>query len=103
MKDLGLLGYFLGIVVSHQPSGIFLSQSNYASKIIEHAGMASCKPSAIPVDTMQKLSTSYNTPYEDPSPYRSLAGALQYFTFTRPDISYAVQQVCFCWNKMCSI
>ncbi|GKD56091.1 ribonuclease H-like domain-containing protein [Tanacetum coccineum] len=25
---------------------------------------------------------------------RSLAGALQYLTFTRPDISYAVQQVC---------
>ena len=26
--------------------------------------------------------------------YRSLAGALQYLTITRPDISYAVQQVC---------
>nr|GEU50481.1 ribonuclease H-like domain-containing protein [Tanacetum cinerariifolium] len=26
--------------------------------------------------------------------YRSLAGGLQYLTFTRPDISYAVQQVC---------
>jgi len=24
----------------------------------------------------------------------SLAGALQYLTFTRPDIAYAVQQVC---------
>ncbi|GJR93545.1 ribonuclease H-like domain-containing protein [Tanacetum coccineum] len=30
----------------------------------------------------------------DPTLYRSLAGALQYLTFTRPDISYAVQQVC---------
>lgn len=26
--------------------------------------------------------------------YRSLAGALQYMTLTRPDISYAVQQIC---------
>jgi hypothetical protein len=26
--------------------------------------------------------------------FRSLAGALQYLTFTRPDIAYAVQQVC---------
>ena len=26
--------------------------------------------------------------------YRSLAGALQYATLTRPDIAYAVQQVC---------
>lgn len=31
---------------------------------------------------------------EDPTLYHSLAGALQYLTFTRPDISYAVQQVC---------
>ena len=30
----------------------------------------------------------------DASDYRSLAGALQYLTFTRPDIAYAVQQVC---------
>ncbi|XP_050889767.1 uncharacterized mitochondrial protein AtMg00810-like [Lathyrus oleraceus] len=56
--------------------------------------MASCKPSATPVDTKQKLNTSSDTSYEDPSLYRNIAGALQYLTFTRPDISYVVQQVC---------
>jgi hypothetical protein len=30
----------------------------------------------------------------DPTVYRSLAAALQYLTFTRPDITYAVQQIC---------
>lgn len=94
MKDLGPLSYFLGIAVSRHPGGLFLSQSTYASEILERAGMTSCKPTATPVDTKQKLSTSSGTAYEDPSLYRSLAGALQYLTFTRPDISYAVQQVC---------
>jgi hypothetical protein len=33
-------------------------------------------------------------PIRDSTAYRSLAGAHQYLTFTRPDIAYAVQQVC---------
>nr|GEZ41511.1 ribonuclease H-like domain-containing protein [Tanacetum cinerariifolium] len=33
-------------------------------------------------------------PVSDPTLYRNLAGALQYLTFIRPDLSYAVQQVC---------
>ncbi|XP_050888884.1 uncharacterized mitochondrial protein AtMg00810-like [Lathyrus oleraceus] len=94
MKDLGPLSYFLGIAVSRHPDGIFLSQSIYASEIIERVGMASCKPLSTPVDTNQKLNTSSDTSYEDPSLYQSLAGPLQYLTFTRPDISYAFQQVC---------
>jgi len=30
----------------------------------------------------------------NPSEYRNFAGALQYLTLTRPNIAYAVQQVC---------
>ncbi|MCI49628.1 hypothetical protein A2U01_0070872, partial [Trifolium medium] len=56
--------------------------------------MSSCKPSPTPVDTKAKLSGSSSNPYLDPTEYCSLAGALQYLTFPRPDISCAVQQVC---------
>jgi hypothetical protein len=94
MKDLGPLSYFLGIAVTRHTGGLFLCQKNYAAEIIDRAGMSSCKPSATPVDTKQKLSVSSGVPFEDPTLYRSLAGALQYLTFTRPDISYAVQQIC---------
>ncbi|KAJ0624424.1 putative RNA-directed DNA polymerase [Helianthus annuus] len=56
--------------------------------------MDSCKSVATPVDTQSKLSTYSGPLHDDSSTYRSLAGALQYLTFTRPDISYAVQQIC---------
>ncbi|KAI3500575.1 hypothetical protein L1887_36399 [Cichorium endivia] len=36
----------------------------------------------------------FGPPITDPSLYRSLTGALQYLTFTRPDIAFVVQQIC---------
>ncbi|GKC42873.1 ribonuclease H-like domain-containing protein [Tanacetum coccineum] len=55
--------------------------------------MVNCNPSQTPVDTEYKLGV-VGDPVSNPTLYRSLAGSLQYLTFTRPDISYAVQQVC---------
>ncbi|KAI3797236.1 hypothetical protein L1987_32491 [Smallanthus sonchifolius] len=94
MTDLGSLHHFLGITVTRDSQGLFLSQSQYAKDILHRANMSSCKPCATPVDTSSKLSACVGAPLVDGTLYRSLAGALQYLTFTRPDISYAVQQVC---------
>ena len=93
MKDLGHLHHFLGMQVQHTSSGLFLSQRQYMLEILDRAGMTNCKPSTTPVDLNPKLSAD-GAPVSDPTDYRSLAGALQYLTFTRPDISYAVQQLC---------
>ena len=94
MKDLGPLNYFLGIVVTRHKGGMFLSQRKYAEEIIDRAGMSSWKSSPTPVDTNAKVGATSSASCEDPTLYRSLAGALQYLTLTRPDISYTVQQVC---------
>ncbi|MFS7982428.1 putative RNA-directed DNA polymerase [Helianthus anomalus] len=94
MKDLGPISYFLGISVKYCPNSLFLSQEKYAMEILEQAGLAECNPVATPVDTQQKLSTKSGSLLADSTEYRRLAGALQYLTFTRPDIAYAVQQVC---------
>ena len=93
MKDLGELHHFLGMQVQRTPSGLFLSQHQYMLDILDRAGMAACKPCSTPVDLNPKLSAD-GDPISDPTDFRSLAGALQYLTFTRPDIAYAVQQVC---------
>lgn len=94
MKDLEHLNYFLGIVVTRHKHGLFLTQKKYVEDILSRVGISSCKTCPTPVDTKPKMSVAHSVPYEDPSLYRSLAGALQYLTFTRPDISYVVQQIC---------
>jgi hypothetical protein len=94
MKDLGPLHHFLGVSVQHQADGLFLTQRQFALDILERAGMVDCKPVSTPVDTQAKVSAESGPPVADPTHFRSLAGALQYLTFTRPDITYAVQQIC---------
>jgi hypothetical protein len=56
--------------------------------------MTDCNACSTPVDTQGKLSEAEGAPVTDLTAYRSLVGALQYLTFTRPDITYAVQQLC---------
>ena len=56
--------------------------------------MTDCKPCSTHVDTQAKLSADMGDPVVDPTANRSLAGALHYLTFTRTDLTYAIQQVC---------
>nr|GEW55945.1 ribonuclease H-like domain-containing protein [Tanacetum cinerariifolium] len=93
MTDLRALNYFIGISVVHHPTGLFLSQKKYVFQLLERAHMVNCNPSRTPVDTDSKLGSD-GVPIQDPTLYRSLAGGLQYLTFTSPDLSYAVEQIC---------
>ncbi|GJW43304.1 ribonuclease H-like domain-containing protein [Tanacetum coccineum] len=90
MINLCPLNYFLGISATRTTSGIFLSQKKYATEILKQAHMLNCNPCRTRVDTEKKLGPE-GSPITDPTLYRSLAGSLQYLTFTGPDLSYAVQ------------
>ncbi|GJV98748.1 ribonuclease H-like domain-containing protein [Tanacetum coccineum] len=93
MTDLGALNYFLGISADRTPTGLFLSKKKYVIQLLERAHMVICNPSRTPVDTESKLGPE-GAPVQDHTLYRSLARGLQYLTFTCPDLSYAVQQIC---------
>ena len=75
MKDLGLLSYFLGIIVSRNSAGLFLSQHKYATENLDKAGMSQCKSAPTPVTISSKLCADAGSSYDDPTLYRSLVGA----------------------------
>ena len=96
LKDLGELNYFLGIEVTKIKDGLLLTQEKYASDLLKRVGMSNCKPVASPLSTSEKLSVHEGTPLgaKDATNYRSVVGALQYLTLTRPDIAFPVNKVC---------
>ena len=96
MKDLGSLHYFLGIEAKPDSSNtsLFLTQSKYTIDLLKRTNMLECKPIDTPVQLGPRLSISDGDQIEDPKQYRSTVGALQYFTITRPDITFAVNYVC---------
>nr|GFC97683.1 ribonuclease H-like domain-containing protein [Tanacetum cinerariifolium] len=81
MTDLGELNYFLGISATRHSTGLFLSL--YAIELLARVHMTNCNSSRTPVDTDSKLGPE-GVSLQDPTLYRSLAGGLQYLTFTRP-------------------
>jgi len=94
MKDLAPSHYFLGIHVQHLPHGLHLSQSKYILDMLARAKMTNAKPAKTPLPAGSQLSQHDGDPLNNASEYRHLVGALQYCTLTRPDISFAVNQLC---------
>lgn len=93
LKDLGTLDYFLGIDVRSQPNdALILSQSKYIQDLLISTKMDEANPISSQMVGGCKLTKSgYES--SDPSLYRSVVGALQYATITRPDISFSVNKV----------
>lgn len=81
IKDLGKLNYFLGLEISYTSDGLFICQAKYAHNILERANLLDSKPISSPLIAGESLLSS-NTPFHDPTLYRSLVGVLQYLTIT---------------------
>ncbi|GKC50159.1 ribonuclease H-like domain-containing protein, partial [Tanacetum coccineum] len=72
MTDLGALNYFLGISVTRDSTGMFVSQKKYDLELLDKGHMANCNLTRTPVDTESKLGSDED-PISDPTLYRSLA------------------------------
>ncbi|XP_019163466.1 PREDICTED: uncharacterized protein LOC109159809 [Ipomoea nil] len=61
--------------------------------LLSRAGMLDCKSLTTPASVTTSAVPAAN-PYDNPTHYRRIVGALQYLTITRPDLSYAVNRLC---------
>lgn len=102
-SDLGIVRFVVGIAVQwdRPHKTVHLSQSALIDKITRLFGQADAAPLSIPMDPglcLRRVARSSLSPDEQDVPakipYQSLVGRLLYLTIgTRPDISYAVQQL----------
>ncbi|XP_062173574.1 uncharacterized protein LOC133879040 [Alnus glutinosa] len=94
LKDLGPLGFFLGIEATRIAAGLHLCQAKYISDLLHRVQMQGAKPSTSPCSSSTKLSKFDGVPLSDPSEYSHVVGSLQYCTLTRPEIAFVVNQLC---------
>ncbi|XP_028059437.1 uncharacterized protein LOC114263138 [Camellia sinensis] len=93
MKDLGTLNYFLGLEISHDSTGYYLSQAKYASNLLACPGLTDCKTTSSPIDPQTRFTPIDGDLLSDVTLYRQLVGSLVYLTVTCLDIIYVVHLV----------
>lgn len=90
MKDLGPLKYFLGIEVSRNSMGFYLSQQKYALDVISETELLGAKPATFPLEKNHKLALSESPLLSNAEPYWRFIGRLIYLDVTRPDLAFSV-------------
>ena len=94
LKQLGHLDYFLGLEIKYLSNkSILMTQSKYIQDLLHIANMPEAYSISSPMVSNCKLSKHGADAFHDPTLYRSVVGALQYATLTRPEISFAVNKV----------
>ncbi|PRQ44498.1 putative RNA-directed DNA polymerase [Rosa chinensis] len=66
----------------------------HVTDLLKHTNMLDAKPLSSPAASGKRPSIHEGTLLSYPTQYLSTVGALQYLTLTRPDIAFAVNQVC---------
>lgn len=94
MKDLSTLNYFLGIKATLSNNGFYLTHATYIHDLLARDSMLECKLLNSLMASGAQLSAYDGKPFDDPYLYCSLVGSLRYLTLTRPNITFAVNQVC---------
>lgn len=92
IKDLGVLKYFLGIELARSSKWL---HRRYILDILDETSFLDCKPAPSPIVPSRKLAHGDSAPLAYVNSYRRLVERLLYLylTTTKPDITFAVQQL----------
>ncbi|GKB81739.1 retrovirus-related pol polyprotein from transposon TNT 1-94 [Tanacetum coccineum] len=96
MSMMGELKFFLGLQVHQSPSGIFISQSQYAIELLKKHGMYEYVSMSTPMAT-ERLDANLQGTLIDQTTYPLMIGGLMYLTASRPNIAFATF-VCACYQ-----
>lgn len=93
LKEPKDVSYFLGIEATRTSAGLHLMQRKYIIDLLTRMHMLDAKPVTTPMAANPRLTLRSGTKMDSPQEYRTVLGSLQYLSFTRPDIAYAVNRL----------
>uniref|UniRef100_A0A803QE07 Reverse transcriptase Ty1/copia-type domain-containing protein n=1 Tax=Cannabis sativa TaxID=3483 RepID=A0A803QE07_CANSA len=93
LKNLGPVTNFLGFEVHRIADEICLTQQKYIRDLLARTQLLDSKPQSTPMCSTTKISATTGALMENPTHYRSIIGALQYLTMSRPDIAFVVNKL----------
>jgi hypothetical protein len=93
MNDVGTLCYFLGLEVTFDVDGYYLSQANYAFDILFRLGLRDSKMSSNSLKTNVKLLATNGEPLTNATLYKQFVDSFIYLAVTWPNISYVVDHL----------
>ncbi|CAN6700999.1 unnamed protein product [Malus baccata var. baccata] len=87
-----LLLYVDDIIITGNASNV-IQETKYVHNLLVKTEMNESSPCDTPFLPYTRLLKNDGQPYGNPILYKSIVGALQYLTFTRPDIAFSMHQV----------
>lgn len=92
-KDLGQPDRFLGMELTFNSAGLYISHHDYIQKILDKYGFSDANGCKTPMESGLKLE-KLASKISDPSEYQQLVGSLIHTsTYCHPDIAFAVKEV----------
>lgn len=96
VKNLGDIHFFIGIEIQRTSTGLFIHQGKYVIELLTKASVIGANSRRVPCLPSHKLNNYNGDPLssKESTNYRSIVGGLQYLTWTKPGLSFAINQVC---------